>query len=257
MRRSLGLLVVLALAAAGCADEASTPRADDPASPAPALTPEGMPVAFCDHLMTDFEPLFDAGVEVGVEASHRWSSFSAAFADDIVVLEQLPHVNFVVETSALANSARELAVATGQAGSRTDPSVEHAWAEMESSVQRLARALPNDACVPHDRVAQSMLRNALVAALTAYTDAQSFDRVGPKQIGLIEPSLDFVGDVTATTGAVSINLANGDAVVMSVSSKTGRTFCIGHDSDRTVYGTVDAVGARSLDDCGDSSPWPG
>ncbi len=255
MRRSLGLVVVLALAAAGCANEASTPRAEG-AFQQPALTPEGMPVAFCDHLIKDFEPLFDAGVDVGVVASDRWSSLSAGLTDDIVVLEQLPGVDFVAETRALATSARELAGALGGAGSRTDPSVERAWADMESSVRLLVMALPDDACVDHDRGAQATLRNALAAALTAYTDAQSFDRVGPEQIGPIEPSLDFVGDVTATTGAVSINLAKGDSIVMSVMSGTGRPFCIGHEADRTVYGTVDAVGARSLDDCGDSPAWP-
>jgi hypothetical protein len=134
--------------------------------------------------------------------------------------------------------------------------IEEAFATMGREVQRLAEALPDDACIDHDRGAQSRLRNALSAALTAYVDAQRYDDVTPKDIGVIEPSLTFVGDEPAAVDAVSINLMAGDEIVMSILSETGRAFCIGHSPDETVYGTVDVQGATSLSDCGDGTSWP-
>jgi hypothetical protein len=104
-----------------------------------------------------------------------------------------------------------------------------------------------------NRSAQSALRNALVAAKTHYTDALSYAGFDPELGEAIEPSLAWYPDTPAVLGAISINLATGDDVVLSTKSETGQAFCIAeHDEGPTAgtyYGRVDALGATDATSC--------
>jgi hypothetical protein len=102
-----------------------------------------------------------------------------------------------------------------------------------------------------DRAAQAHLRNALVAAKTYWTDNASYAGWGPGAGAAIEPSLVWGGDGPASEGAVSINLATGDQVVMSTVSASGQAFCVADDVGfgGTTYGRVDAAGASDAGAC--------
>jgi hypothetical protein len=98
-----------------------------------------------------------------------------------------------------------------------------------------------------DRAAQSDLRNAFAAAKTYFADDDSYKGFHPTVGVMIEPSLSYAGDRTATLGVISINLVTKTEVVMSTVSDSGRAFCIA-DAVRgsgTTFGRVDAAGARS------------
>ena len=51
-----------------------------------------------------------------------------------------------------------------------------------------------------NRAAQSSLRNALVAAKTAYTDTDNYSQAGPGPLANIEPSLTYVAAGNDSTG---------------------------------------------------------
>jgi hypothetical protein len=106
--------------------------------------------------------------------------------------------------------------------------------------------------VAEEREAQSVLRNALVAAKTHYTDATSYEGFTPRLAASIEPSVDFRGDEPATPGTVTINLATEDDLVLSTVA-AGQVFCISeHDEGPgagTYYGRVDGYRATSASDC--------
>jgi outer membrane murein-binding lipoprotein Lpp len=104
-----------------------------------------------------------------------------------------------------------------------------------------------------DRDAQSALRNALVAAKTHYTDASTYGGFDPEVGAAIEPSLAWYPDIPAVPGAISINLATDDDVVLSTRSETGQVFCIAErdegPSQGTYYGRVDGSGATDAMSC--------
>jgi hypothetical protein len=253
MRKVAILSILLTLSA--CANERPSTQPASGEAPPPMSTEE-LQATLCRHLIEQLEKLLDAPVRVDAAVSERWDAVAVALDDDALAYQAVPGPTFVTELHDVADAARGIATVTDPNVETPTAAIDEAFATMEDEVQRLAEALPDDACVDHDRGAQSSLRNALAAALTAYVDEQSYDAVTPNDIGAIEPSLTFVGDEPAAVDAVSINLMAGDEIVMSILSETGRAFCIGHSSDETVYGTVDAKGATSLSDCLDSKPWP-
>ena len=65
-----------------------------------------------------------------------------------------------------------------------------------------------------DRAAQSSLRNALVAAKTAYTDEGDYSTATDTDLGAIEPSLGYTDAVTDSTGPneVSVQVSGGDDI---------------------------------------------
>ena len=63
-----------------------------------------------------------------------------------------------------------------------------------------------------NRAAQSSLRNALVAAKTAYTDDGDYSGATTSDLGAIEPSLTYTNAATASTGpnVVSVEVSSSD-----------------------------------------------
>jgi type IV pilus assembly protein PilA len=61
-----------------------------------------------------------------------------------------------------------------------------------------------------NRAAQSSVRNALVAAKTAYTDSSDFSGADAAGLDLIEPSLDF--SVSPSTAPTEVDPTVGDVV---------------------------------------------
>lgn len=253
--RKFATLSVLIVALSACADGSGSNAPAGGAAAAPAASPEQMQAALCEHLIGAFEPLWDAPIAVDAGISKQWRDLALVLEQDAVAYEAAPGEVFTAELRGVADAAYGIAIVTDPGGGSTSQEVDDAQLALKRQVQRLAVALPEDACINHDRAAQSSLRNGLVAAITALMDTASSE-ITPDDIGKIEPSLAFVGDEPATVDAVSINLMRDDLVVISILSETGQAFCIAHDPDATVYGTIDAVGATSLADCGDSKPWP-
>src|SRR5919106_74001 len=56
-----------------------------------------------------------------------------------------------------------------------------------------------------NRAAQSSLRNALVAAKTAYTDDSAYSNADSAGITVIEPSLTFLDDPAPSTGPTEVS----------------------------------------------------
>jgi len=87
-----------------------------------------------------------------------------------------------------------------------------------------------------DRAAQSSLRNALVAAKTAYTDTSDYSTAvpgvpGPPATGLyaIEPSLTYLVDPAPSTGPneISVLVSGGDTIWSGAAlSESGTCFWI-------------------------------
>jgi type IV pilus assembly protein PilA len=96
-----------------------------------------------------------------------------------------------------------------------------------------------------NRAAQSSLRNALVAAKTAFTDEGNYSTATDTDLGAIEPSLDFVAlDSTGPT-VVSVDVSGSDSVWSAASlSESGVCFYITDDATGggTTYGD-DPTGA--------------
>ena len=78
-----------------------------------------------------------------------------------------------------------------------------------------------------NRAAQSSLRNALVAAKTAYTDVGNYSTATDADLGAIEPSLGFVaGDAdSAGPNSVSVNVSADPFEVWSAASLSDSGVC--------------------------------
>jgi type IV pilus assembly protein PilA len=91
-----------------------------------------------------------------------------------------------------------------------------------------------------NRAAQSSLRNALTAAKTIYTDAQSYATVNATTMAAVEPSLTYAPDATTdSTGQNNIAVL-GTATVFSAAalSASGTCYWIKEDvSTGTRYGS--------------------
>jgi hypothetical protein len=67
-----------------------------------------------------------------------------------------------------------------------------------------ASAVLDAATESDDRRAQSTLRNAMAASLTAFADLDTYDGVTPQMLGSIEPSLSFTGGPSTGSTVVSV-----------------------------------------------------
>lgn len=102
----------------------------------------------------------------------------------------------------------------------------------------LATAVPSAA----DQRAETDLRNALVAALTYYTDGATFVGLTPKVAARIEPSLTYHTSTSAIPGEISIRDVSATTVLLVTAAQDGSVWCIANDasSGTTTYGVVDA-----------------
>lgn len=116
----------------------------------------------------------------------------------------------------------------------------------------LVTAVPTAA----DLRARMYLRNALVAALTHYTDHASFVGFTPKLAASIEPSLTYNTSPTVIAGEISIRDITESTVLLVTASGTSEVWCIADDTstDTTTYGV--GVDAQTAVECvGGEAAW--
>jgi hypothetical protein len=87
-----------------------------------------------------------------------------------------------------------------------------------------------------DAQAQSDVRNAIVAAKTAYIDAGSYDGVTPQSVGTYEPALTFTSGASTGPGVVSL-AATGQDLGVAVLSESGTCFWYHGSLGGDGYGT--------------------
>jgi type IV pilus assembly protein PilA len=101
-----------------------------------------------------------------------------------------------------------------------------------------------------NRAAQSSLRNALTAAKTIYTDAQSYAGVNAATMAAVEPSLTYAADaVTDSTGQNNIGVL-GTATTFSAAalSASGTCYWIKENTaSGTTYGSGTAATCSGTD----------
>jgi type IV pilus assembly protein PilA len=97
-----------------------------------------------------------------------------------------------------------------------------------------------------NRAAQSSLRNALTAAKTIYTDAQSYASVAPGTMSPVEPSLTYKANDAASTGPNDVSV-RGTATEFSAAalSASGTCYWI---KESTATGTRYGTGAACTGD---------
>ena len=103
-----------------------------------------------------------------------------------------------------------------------------------------------------DRAAQSSLRNALTAAKTIFTDANTYVNATVAEMGNVEPSLDFVVAATDSTGAneVSVNPVSATTWAGAALSASGTCFWIKDVATApggTTYGSGAAAACAGTD----------
>lgn len=103
--------------------------------------------------------------------------------------------------------------------------------------------------------AQSSLRNALVAALTYYTDGATFVGFDPKTAVSIEPSLVFNSSPISHEGEISVREVTRSTILLTTLSSDGMAWCIADDQS-TGTATYDRSDAQTMGECaGDVSAW--
>ncbi len=104
--------------------------------------------------------------------------------------------------------------------------------------------------------AQSRLRNGLAAALTFYTDADTFTGFDAAQGGNIEPSLDWV-DATEPAGQqVDVQFVGDQKVLLVSRTPDGRFFSVCQRARRYGYGWGNSFArVDEMEDCR-LSRWP-
>jgi hypothetical protein len=101
-----------------------------------------------------------------------------------------------------------------------------------------------------DKVAQSLLRSAMISSKSYFLDSASYTGFGPAAGSAIEPAFRWTGGGPATVGAVSIDIADSGQLVISTLSQSGRPFCMADGgSSGIISGSVDASGASSAAGC--------
>ncbi len=96
----------------------------------------------------------------------------------------------------------------------------------------------------NDKAAQSSLRNALVAAKTCFTDADTYTGCDNVKLGTIETALTFNDGTTISTTPNMVSVLVGSATVWSAGafSNSGTCFWIKDDaSSGTKYGKAASV----------------
>ena len=96
-----------------------------------------------------------------------------------------------------------------------------------------------------NRAAQSSLRNALVAAKTAYTDTSDYSTATTTNLPTIEPSLTYNAAGTASTGpnVVSVAITGATQGVWSAAALSDSGDCYWISDDATGAGTGTKYGS--------------
>ena len=92
-----------------------------------------------------------------------------------------------------------------------------------------------------DRMAQSELRNGLVAAKVIYTDARNFGTA--EQMQSIEPSIDFQQGDLPLPGVVTVQ-GSQDTVILSTRAKSDKCFYVIHNAVSGQTGYAEDEGCR-------------
>jgi type IV pilus assembly protein PilA len=105
-----------------------------------------------------------------------------------------------------------------------------------------------------DRATQSNLRTALVQAKVVYTDRQDYTMATHVALGALEPAIQFVDSVTASSDAkiLSVNPANMDFIVLAAHSKSGKCFFLA--DDQSAGGTLFYTDASAVSCSASSAP---
>jgi type IV pilus assembly protein PilA len=101
----------------------------------------------------------------------------------------------------------------------------------------------------NDKAAQSSVRNALAAAKTCFTDADTYTGCDDAKLGTIETSIQFATDAAGSTGPNEVSVAipaagapvvnAGDQVDLAAWSKSGTCFYLRDNSQTgTFYGSA-------------------
>jgi type IV pilus assembly protein PilA len=77
-----------------------------------------------------------------------------------------------------------------------------------------------------DKAAESVLRNALPAAVSYYVEQQTYDGFDPGAGKAAEPTIDWVGAGPPNIGEVAIQVAAGPDLLLIDLSRTGTYFCL-------------------------------
>lgn len=92
--------------------------------------------------------------------------------------------------------------------------------------------------IADDRRAQATLRNALVAAKTAYMDLGSYEEMSAADLAALEPSLTYTDGPSPNAQTVSVAFT-ADGFGAAAMSSTGTCFTIGDDGAGGItYGTA-------------------
>jgi len=108
-----------------------------------------------------------------------------------------------------------------------------------------------------DAQMQSELRNGFVAALTFFTDSNTFVGFGPQEATFITGhhlGVVYNTSPSAVMNEISIRDVGQNTILLVGETSTGNIWCIAQDhaADTTTYGIVDA---QTIADCSDRS-WP-
>ena len=103
-----------------------------------------------------------------------------------------------------------------------------------------------------DAAAKAILKNALTGAKSYFVAHNgSYTGLDPTTAEVEEVGVEWAGNVAAARKVVSINLAQGDFLVLSAGSETGTAFCVMSNEGGTatvptmVRGQVDGQGAAA------------
>ena len=92
-----------------------------------------------------------------------------------------------------------------------------------------------------NRAAQSDLRNAMTAAKSFYTDADTYVGFDSVDGEALEPSLTWNDAAAAVEGQVSVRAVTATTVLLVGKSASGTNFCVADNNGTTVYGDDDAA----------------
>ena len=95
----------------------------------------------------------------------------------------------------------------------------------------------------NDKAAQSSVRNALVAAKTCFTDADTYATCNNTKLAGIETALTFTAGASTDPNTVSVNAVSATVWSASSFSKSGTCFSVWDDSTTgTKYNTGGTAG---------------
>lgn len=112
-----------------------------------------------------------------------------------------------------------------------------------------------------DSAAKARLKNGLTAAQAFFVNGQSYTGFDVPAANKEEVGVQWTLNVATTLGAVTIDLASGDYLVLSARSESGTSFCIfSYEGGAGLWppqvrGGVDALGATPVDPLCTTATW--